>query len=85
MFVVHCITSAYPCDDDRDGKEDDYTLDVAYMSDHFSWKQWTILALKRQKLLTIALDGLYLICADHKLQVRWDEGRADTLRWHTSA
>ena len=43
-----------------------------------------ILALKRQKPLTNALDGLYLPCADGMLEVHWVEGRADKLRWHTS-
>ena len=40
---------------------------MAFTSDQFSWKQWrkaTILALRRKKLLTNALDGLYLLCAD---------------------
>ena len=43
-----------------------------------------ILALKRQKPLTNALDGLYLTCADRILLVFWVKGRADTLRWHAS-
>ena len=42
---------------------------------------WIVLALKRQKLLNNALDGLYLPCADRML---WVEGHADTLRCHTS-
>ena len=50
-------------DDDKDGKEDDCAPDAVFTSDQFSWKQWrkaTILALKRQKPLTNALDGMYL-------------------------
>ena len=68
------------------GTEDDCSPDVVYTSDQFSWKQWrkaTILSLKRQKPLTNSLDGMYFPCADRMPLVRWDEGRADTLKWHT--
>ena len=76
-----------PCDDNRDEKEDDCAHDMVFTSDQLSWKQWrkaAILALKRQKLLTNVLDGLYLPCADRMLQVCWVEGLAGILTWHTS-
>ena len=58
-----------PCDDDRDAKEDD--CENVSTSDQFIWKQLhnaTIVVLRRQKLLTNALDGLYLPFVDHMLE-----------------
>ena len=87
LNVCGALRRVCSCDDDRNGKEDDCAPDMVSTSDQFSWKKWRkamILALKRQKPLTNALDGLYLSCADRILQVRWVEGRADTLRWYAS-
>ena len=60
--------------------------DWSDMSDQFSQKQLlnaTILVLRRQKLLTNALDGLYLPCADHMLEACWVECCPVSLSRHT--
>ena len=67
-----------PWDDERDGKEDDWSD----ASDQFSRKQLQnamILVLRRQKPLTNALDGLYLPCVDRMLESCWVEGCAVSL------
>ena len=40
LDVCGALHRQCPCDDDRDGKEDDCSPDVVSTSDHFSWKQW---------------------------------------------
>ena len=86
LIVCGALRHQYLCDDDSDRKEYNCAFDVAYTLDQFSWKQRRkamILALRRQKPLTNALDGLYLPCAVCKLRVLWDESCAESLRFHT--
>ena len=75
MFVVHCVASVHVL---MIGVESKTVVPLTWFPPQ------TNLALKRQKPLTNALDGLYLPCADRMLRVRWIEGRVDTLRWHSS-
>ena len=76
LIVCGASRHQYPCDDDRDAKEDDCNPDVS-TSDKFSRKQLrnaTILVLRRQKPSTNVLDGLYLPCVDRMLEACWVEG-----------
>ena len=85
LVVCGALRCGCPCDDDMDTKEDDCDSDRS-KSDQFSRKQLrnaTILVLKRQKPLTNALDGLYLLCVDHMLVARWVEGCDESLPRHT--
>ena len=79
MFVVHCIASVRVM---MIGMERKTIVPLTWFprqttlaenSDKQRWYYIAILALKRQKPPTNALDGLYLPCADHMLQVRWVE------------
>ena len=77
LIVCGALRCQFPCDNDRDRKEDDCPHDCApdmvLRPDQFSLKHWrnaTILVLKRQKLLTNALDALYLPYVDRMLLVR---------------
>ena len=75
LIVCGTLRHVCPCDDDRDAKEDNCESGVS-TSDQFSRKQLrnaSILVLRRQKLSTNALDGLYLTCVDRMLEACWDE------------
>ena len=85
LIVCGTLRRVCPCDDDRDAKEDGCDSDVS-TSDQFSRKQLcnaTILVLKRKKLSTNALDGLYFPCVDHMLEACWAEGCAVSFSRHT--
>ena len=74
-----------PCDDDRDAKEDDCNSDVS-MSDQFRWKKLRnamIFVPRRQKPLTNAMDGLYLLYVDRMLEDCWVKGCDESLLWCT--
>ena len=80
LIVCKAVRRMCPCDDDRDAKEDD--CENVSTSDQFIWKQLhnaTIVVLRRQKLLTNALDWLYLPCAERMLEARWVEGCDESL------
>ena len=84
LIVCEAVRCVCPCDDDRDAKEDDCA--GVSTSDQFSRKQLrnaVIVVLRRQKPLTNALDGLYLLCVDPMLEARWVEGCAVSLLRHT--
>ena len=81
LIVCGAARRVCPCDDDMDAKEDDCDSDGS-TSDQFSRKQLrnaTILVMRRQKLLTNALDGLNLPCVECMLGARWVEGCAVSL------
>ena len=71
----------YTFDDDRDAKEEDCDSDVS-TSNQLSRTQLRnamISVLRRQKPLTNALDGLYLLCVGCMLEARWIEGCVESL------
>ena len=57
--------------------------DVSYQFSRKQLRNATILVLRRQKLSTNALDGLYLPCEDCMLEARWVEGCAVSLSRRT--
>ena len=64
----------------RDVKDKDRRMSQIY--NFFSGKQLTSvmwLELRKQKPLSDALDGLYLLCKEHMLQTQRDRGHAGTL------
>ena len=64
----------------RDVKDED--RQVPWIPGLFSGKQLTevmCLELRKQKPLSDALDGLYLLCEKHMLRTRWEGGHAGTL------
>ena len=72
LIVCGALRRVFPCDDDRDAKEDDCNPDAS-TTDQFRRKQLrnaTILVLRRQKPSTNVLDGLHLLCADRMLDAR---------------
>ena len=68
LIVCKAVHRVCPWDDEMDAKENEWS-DVSDQS-----RNVTILVLRRQKPLTIALDGLYFPCVYCMLEARWVEG-----------
>ena len=71
LIVCGVLRCVFPCDDDKNAKEDD--CDNVFVS-RKQLPNATILVLRRQKPSTNALGGLYLLCADCVLEACWVEG-----------